>query len=112
MEYYQRPLVQLPQKEKHLELNVLLKGWLESILSFWTNIKSLGITGTMDDYEASKLSIFNQLNFFQFITGIIVPVIGLFHADQFPYQGWIMASLPACISIVVLKLNKSYLHKA
>src|SRR5450631_4121452 len=68
-------------------------------------IKSLGFTRTMDELERGKLSVFNQLNFFQFITGIIVPTICFFGNGKFPMTAFFIASLPALVSLVVLYLN-------
>ena len=59
----------------------------------------------MDDYEKRKLGIFNQLNFFQLITGIIIPIAGAFTNHVFPLIAWIVALLPALISVLVLALN-------
>jgi signal transduction histidine kinase len=59
----------------------------------------------MDDYEKRKLSIFNQLNFFQLLTGIAIPVAGLVRTHQFPVMAWVVACIPAFVSILVLVLN-------
>src|SRR4051812_47206906 len=113
MEYFpQRSLPPIPQKIKSPEFTDLLKLCRLSLQIFWNRVKTLGITEDMDEHESSKLSIFNQLNFFQLITGFIIPIVGFFHADKIPSQGWMMASLPAFISIAVLLQNKLYLHKA
>ncbi len=72
---------------------------------FLDEIKSLGFTRTMDELERGKLSVFNQLNFFQFITGIIVPLICFFGNYKFPIGSFFVASLPAWVSLVVLYLN-------
>lgn len=68
-------------------------------------IKAIGSTGLMDDYEKRKLGIFNQLNFFQLITGVIIPIAGAISNRRFPLTAWVVASLPALISILVLTLN-------
>jgi len=68
-------------------------------------IKTIGITDAMDDYEKRKLGIFNQLNFFQLVTGIVIPVAGAVSNRRFPLIAWIVASLPALISVTVLVLN-------
>ena len=47
-------------------------------------IKSLGFTRTMDELERGKLRVFNQLNLFQFVTGIVVPMISFFGNNKFP----------------------------
>jgi two-component system, sensor histidine kinase and response regulator len=72
---------------------------------FLEEIKSLGFTRTMDELEKGKLSVFNQLNFFQFITGIVVPFICFFGNYKFPFLSFFVASLPAWVSLVVLYLN-------
>lgn len=68
-------------------------------------IKAIGADGMMDDYEKRKLGIFNQLNFFQLITGVVIPIAGAITNRRFPLTAWIVASLPALISILVLMLN-------
>ena len=59
----------------------------------------------MDDYEKRKLSIFNQLNFFQLVTGIVIPIAGAIGNRHFPLIAWTVACLPALISVLVLALN-------
>ena len=68
-------------------------------------IKSLGFTKTMDELEKGKLSVFNQLNFFQFLTGIIVPLLCFLGNNKFPLGSFLLASLPAWVSLLVLCLN-------
>lgn len=72
---------------------------------FLEEIKSLGFTRTMDELEKGKLSVFNQLIFFQFVTGIIVPLICFFGDNKFPFAPFFIASLPAGVSMLVLCLN-------
>jgi len=69
------------------------------------SVKSIGSSETMDDYEKRKLGIFNQLNFFQLITGICIPLVGFFNNKMLPNWTWLIASLPAVISMGVLLLN-------
>src|SRR6185437_11325487 len=68
-------------------------------------IKTIGFTADMDDYEKRKLGIFNQLNFFQLVTGVVIPVAGAIGNKHFPLMAWIVACLPSLISILVLGLN-------
>jgi two-component system, sensor histidine kinase and response regulator len=75
-------------------------------------IKSLGFTRKMDELEKGKLSIFNQLNFFQFVSGIIVPLICFFGNYKFPIGSFFIASLPAWVSLIVLYLNFYYRFEA
>jgi two-component system sensor histidine kinase/response regulator len=79
---------------------------------FLEEIKSLGFTRTMDELERGKLSVFNQLNFFQFITGIIVPLLCFFGNFKFPIAAFFIASLPAWVSLLVLYLNFYYRYEA
>lgn len=79
---------------------------------FLEEIKSLGFTRKMDELEKGKLSIFNQLNFFQFMSGIIVPLICFFGNYKFPIESFFIASLPAWVSLIVLYLNFYYRFEA
>jgi two-component system, sensor histidine kinase and response regulator len=83
----------------------------QKLFRFHYTIKSIGVSPTMDDYEKRKLGIFNQLNFFQIITGIIIPVMGLFNNQKFPNWAWLVASIPAIISILVLWLNEHHKYE-
>ena len=72
---------------------------------FLTKISSIGSATIIDDYEKRKLGIFNQLNFFQFVTGIIVPIAAFLGSKKFPAEDWYVAILPAFVSLFVLTLN-------
>ena len=85
-----------------------VKALPKNLFKLLEKVKNLGVVPGMNAVEKSKLGIFNYLNFFQFITGILVPLIGLLHADKFPLSAWIVACLPALVSIVVLVLNARY----
>ncbi|HTL08612.1 MAG TPA: HAMP domain-containing sensor histidine kinase [Chitinophagaceae bacterium] len=69
------------------------------------SVKALGAAAATGDYEKRKLGIFNQLNFFQLLTGLLMPLIGILNAKSFPGWVWLVISLPAVISFVVLCLN-------
>lgn len=84
----------------------------QKILKFFSRISSIGYIDTLDDYEKRKLGIFNQLNFFQFVTGIIVPIAAFISSKKFPAEGWSVAILPAFVSILVLVLNFFHKHHA
>src|ERR1700743_1106642 len=71
-------------------------------------IKRIGFNPSMDDYEIRKLGVFNQLNFFQLLTGIIIPVAGLIRNHHFPFFAWIVACIPAFVSVLVLALNSRH----
>ena len=75
-------------------------------------VKSIGYSHTMDEYDQRKLSIFNQLNFFQLITGILVPIACLFGKERFGAGSFLIASMPAFVSFLVLCLNFYYKHEA
>lgn len=74
-------------------------------LNLFQKVKQLGFTASLDDYEKRKLGIFNQLNFLQLLTGVIIPVAGLIRNHQFPAMAWTIACMPALVSVVVLILN-------
>ena len=75
------------------------------LLGFLQYIKSIGLSEALEDYEKRKLGIFNLLNFFQVITGILVPLAALFGEKRLPGMAWLIACAPAFISILVLWLN-------
>jgi signal transduction histidine kinase len=88
-----------------------LKRITKNLVASLSHVKDIGITPGMTVQERSKLRIFNQLNFFQLITGIIVPVVGLLNAQKFPASGWIVVCLPALVCVGVLVLNHYQKHQ-
>lgn len=105
MEILQQKLTYLQTKIRSIELSGHLDfAWQKSI---WVlnKMKSIGMTDAMDEYEKRKLGIFNQLNFFQFISGVLIPLIGMIATRQFSIGVWLIACLPALISVLALYLN-------
>jgi two-component system, sensor histidine kinase and response regulator len=102
----------LLQKVKHNDLSVRMERLSQRSQHYLEDIKSLGLTKKMDDLERRKLSVFNQLNFFQFVTGIIVPVSCFFGNNKFPLNSFFIASLPAWVSLLVLYINFYYRYEA
>jgi len=98
------------QRQQKIKFAAIFDSINKNVFGFLTTIKNIGITPDMSAVEKSKLGIFNQLNFFQFVTGILVPVLGLLKADRFPLGGWIIVCLPALVSILVLVLNHYRKH--
>lgn len=76
------------------------------LLSVLHRIKRTGVTADMNEYEKSRLGIFNYLNFFQLIFGAIVPILGIFQPGNIPFSGWLLACMPPFLSGVVLFLNR------
>jgi two-component system, sensor histidine kinase and response regulator len=97
--------LQFFQQLKNVSLHDRVEALTQKSQHFLEEIKSLGFTRTMDELERGKLSVFNQLNFFQFITGIVVPLICFFGNYKFPIGAFFIASLPAWVSLLVLYLN-------
>jgi signal transduction histidine kinase len=74
---------------------------------FGLNKKSWAIPrGRVKENENSKLVIFNHLNVFQFFSGLVIPLIGLYYNSTLPYYAWLIACMPSLINIVVLALNR------
>src|ERR1700742_394239 len=105
---FQKPLL-LPQRPRPFTTNFEWQGKLRNAgsagLRIFQRIKGLGLTQNLDDYESRKLGIFNQLNFFQLLTGIAIPVAGMARNQHFPGMAWVVACIPAFVSILVLTLN-------
>lgn len=84
----------------------------KKLFLFLFQIKTIGHVQGMDDYEKRKLGIFNQLNFFQLITGLLAPVLCLLGHTSLPSTAWLVATLPALVSGLVLYLNKKEKYEA
>ena len=74
-------------------------------------IKTIGYQGTMEEYELRKLGIFNQLNFFQALSGLFIFFTCLFYHQKFSSWVFILSCLPLVVSVLVLYLNNQYKHK-
>ena len=83
----------------------------KNIFGVLAQVKNIGVSAGMSAVERSKLQIFNRLNFFQFVTGVLVPFVGLIYADKFPVEGWVFVCLPALVSVFVLVLNNYHRHE-
>lgn len=79
---------------------------------FYVQVKFLGHSHTMDDYEQRKLRIFNQINFFQLLAGLFIPLLGMALPGQIPSVAWMIACWPAIVSFVALALNYFRQHDA
>ena len=77
-----------------------------------TRVKLFGFSEAMEEYDQRKLSIFNQLNFFQLISGILIPLLGLISSRQLHAGAWVVACMPAMVSVLVLWLNKQQKYEA
>ena len=107
---FQKPLL-FPQRPETFSPGIQWQGkfklrtFTSAILRLLEQIKGIGFSLNMDDYERRKLGIFNQLNFFQLLTGIVIPAWGLIRHHQLPVMAWIVAAIPAFVSVLVLALN-------
>ncbi len=97
---------------KSIEVFTADRAIRKRILQFLEQVRSIGSTASLEDYEKRKLRIFNQLNFFQLITGIIAPVMAMLSSGKFPIEAWYLTTSPALISILVLVLNANYKYEA
>ena len=107
-----QPLAAIPKEKTSVVIARKINRSRKQLVHFHRSVKLIGASATMDDYEKRKLGIFNQLNFFQLITGICIPVVGLLHNNKFPEWAWLVASLPAVISLLVLVLNANRKYDA
>src|SRR5688572_11225646 len=60
-----------------------LRQWQQPLALRLDKLLASGFTAGMDEYEKRKLGIFNQLNLFQLVTGIIVPITVIFNSERF-----------------------------
>jgi len=75
---------------------------LQPLVKLYWQIRTIGDSPELDDYEKRKLAIFNILNCMGLMNGIIIPVAGLFNDDKLPVLAWIVAISPAFISGIAL----------
>jgi len=104
MELLQSKLAYLLEKFRSFEFNFSYPS-RRSLFHLFESIKSIGYIREMDDYERRKLRVFNLLNFFQLLAGILIPLIGLWQNHSLPIKIWLLACLPTVISLSVLVFN-------
>jgi two-component system, sensor histidine kinase and response regulator len=112
MEILQAKFTILNEKIRAVDLSGLLATVKKHLFNFIEQIKCIGDAGLLDDYERRKLRVFNLLNFFQLVTGILVPLIGLMQNSTLPVKIWLLACLPTLISISVLVFNHYLKYQA
>src|SRR5215203_7153910 len=111
MELLLRPFYYLQLKIKVLEQVQWIELVKKHLTRFLEEVRSIGVTPSLGGYEKRKLRVFNQLNFLQFLTGILVSVSGLVKNEQLASHAWLIACLPAMVSLVVLYLNKRFQYE-
>lgn len=105
MEILLEKIANLPGKIRTISFPTLFQSIKLSSINMLQSVKTIGVAERMDEYEKRKLIVFNQLNFFQLLVGILIPSIGLFHNDRLPATAWLLSCLPASISMVALLFN-------
>jgi two-component system sensor histidine kinase/response regulator len=78
----------------------------QALIRQWKQLRSLGVTAGMDDYERRKLIIFNQLNCISMLAGLMLIFAGLFSNQHLPPLTWYVALAPLLICTLVLWLNQ------
>ena len=111
MEILLEKISSFQQKVRSIEAAEFFQSIKKFYQEFLQQVRNIGLIERMNYYEKRKLGVFNQLNFFQLLTGVFVPVLGLFHKDQLPFGAWLLACLPIIISISALALNHYKKHQ-
>ena len=109
MEILLEKIAAIPGKIRTISFTASFQSIKQLLIHMLQSVKAIGVVEPMDDFEKRKLLVFNQLNFFQLLVGILIPFIGLFHHDKLPASAWLLSCLPSSISIAALLLN--YLKK-
>jgi signal transduction histidine kinase len=84
----------------------------QALSHYWEFIKSIGTTSTMEEYEKRRLSIFNQLNFFSMVAGLILTLAGIFSKNHLPPLVWYVVCSPLAIGVIVLWLTSEQYYEA
>lgn len=95
---FQRRIISLALPNK-------IQKFTDEIMTGIARIKAIGVEEAMEDYDKRKLGIFNLLNFFQSIFAVLAPMIGLVNNSKLPPMAYFIASMPAIISLIALRLN-------
>jgi two-component system, sensor histidine kinase and response regulator len=111
MEILQAKIIHLNEKFRSIDLSGYFTAVKNTISDFLELIKSIGDVGKMDEYERRKLRVFNLLNFFQLVTGILIPLIGLMQNHTLPVKIWLLACVPTIISMAVLVFNNYHKYQ-
>src|SRR3954467_9125249 len=89
-----------------------MQALINNPLFYLNRIKSIGSDKGMDEFEKSKLGVFNLLNVLGFIIGIFLPVVGLTLANiKLSAFAWEVTFSPAMVSMLVLVLNSYRKHE-
>ncbi len=112
MEILTQKLQSLQGKVRSADFPKIFEPLLQHSAQFLQKIKTTGFTGEMGEYEKRKLGVFNLLNFFQLLTGLLIPLLGLLYRKDIPLSAWLIACLPALTSSVVLFLNHRHKYEA
>lgn len=84
----------------------------QALLNYWVFIKSIGVTSTMEEYEKRRLSIFNQLNIFSMVAGLVLTLAGLFSNEHLPPLVWYVVCSPLAIGVIILWLTYEQYYEA
>lgn len=112
MEILLEKISSFQQKMRSIEVVESLQSIKKLYADFLQQVRSIGTVEQMNYYEKRKLGIFNQLNFFQLIAGLLVPILGCLHKDDIPFHAWLLACMPSVISITALFFNYQKRHQA
>ena len=106
---FQYPL-QLQERLKAVLRQFFQLNLADICLQYLEQIRLIGVHTQLSEIEKRKLGVFNLLNFFQLITGIIIPFLGLISSSGFTAGTWMVMCLPPLTSAIVLLLNHLQKH--
>jgi signal transduction histidine kinase len=66
----------------------------------------------MEEYDKRRLSMFNQLNLFSMLAGLILTLAGIFSNDHLPPLVWYVVCSPLAIGIIILWLTYERYYEA
>lgn len=66
----------------------------------------------MEEYEKRRLGMFNQLNLFSMLAGLLLTLAGIFSNEHLPPLVWYVVCSPLAIGIIVLWLTSERYYEA
>ena len=112
MEYLLSRLLQLQVKLRSFEHFLRLTYLREKFTAHFNEIRSIGVSAVLSDYEKRKLGVFNLINFLQIVIGLFIPVTFIIGHDNLASSAWLVACLPVLVSIFSLYLNHKQKYDA
>lgn len=105
MEYLLSRILQLQVKLRSLDQFLRLVYLRQKFIAHIIEVKSIGNSTALSDYEKRKLGVFNLINYLQILIGVAVPITFILGHEKLSTFAWLIASMPVLVSVFSMYLN-------